>query len=119
MPRERITALLDPGSPFTKSSPLLHLVPFRCLLADPPADRAHIFDAFYTSRSPKTASVKGTGIGLSVVLEFVSAHGGTVEIVDGKFPGAHFRITMPVRPSVGDHPAKNSSTKAKERAHAA
>lgn len=84
-----------------------------------PEERAHIFDAFYTSRSPKSASVKGTGIGLSVVLEFVSAHGGTVEIVDGKFPGAHFRITMPVRPSVGDHPAKNSSTKAKERAHAA
>jgi two-component system sensor histidine kinase GlrK len=63
----------------------------------PHEERAHIFDAFYTSRSPRGTSVKGTGIGLSVVLEFVSAHGGTVEIVDGKFPGAHFRITMPVR----------------------
>jgi len=72
----------------------------------PQTERAHIFDAFYTSRSPRSASVKGTGIGLSVVLEFVSAHGGTVEIVDGQFPGAHFRITMPVRPS-------------QERAHAA
>ena len=39
---------------------------------------------------------QGTGIGLSVVLEFVQAHGGTVEIVDGEFPGAHFRITMPL-----------------------
>src|SRR5262249_2927401 len=48
-----------------------------------PADeRAHIFDAFYTGRAAKGVSVKGTGIGLSVVLEFVSAHGGTVQIVD-------------------------------------
>jgi signal transduction histidine kinase len=31
-----------------------------------------------------------------VVLEFVNAHGGTIEIVDGEFPGAHFRIRMPV-----------------------
>jgi two-component system sensor histidine kinase GlrK len=40
--------------------------------------------------------VKGTGIGLSVVLEFVNAHGGTIEIVDNEYPGAHFRIRMPV-----------------------
>jgi signal transduction histidine kinase len=32
------------------------------------------------------------------VLEFVSAHGGTVQIVDGEFPGAHFRISMPRQP---------------------
>jgi hypothetical protein len=34
-----------------------------------------------------------------VVLEFVSAHGGMVQIIDGQFPGAHFRITMPMRAS--------------------
>ena len=83
----------------------------------PIEDRAHVFEAFYTGRASKSSAVKGTGIGLSVVLEFVSAHGGTVEIVDGAFPGAHFRITMPVRPSVGDRPEKTSV--GKERAHAA
>jgi two-component system sensor histidine kinase GlrK len=41
--------------------------------------------------------VKGTGIGLSVVNEFVHVHQGTIEIVDGEFPGAHFRIRMPLR----------------------
>jgi two-component system, NtrC family, sensor histidine kinase GlrK len=61
-----------------------------------PDERTHIFDAFYTGRAAKGTSVKGTGIGLSVVLEFVSAHGGTVQIIDGEFPGAHFRITMPL-----------------------
>ena len=61
----------------------------------PKEDRAHVFRAFYTGRATPGISVKGTGIGLSVVLEFVSAHGGTVQIVDGEFPGAHFRIRMP------------------------
>ena len=59
-------------------------------------ERAHIFEAFYTGMAARGTSVKGTGIGLSVVLEFVAAHGGTVQIVDGQFPGAHFRITMPL-----------------------
>lgn len=62
-----------------------------------PADeRARVFEAFYTGRPPAGVQVKGTGIGLSVVLEFVNAHGGTIEIVDGEHPGAHFRIRMPV-----------------------
>ncbi len=77
----------------------------------PPEDRAHVFEAFYTGRAAKSSAVKGTGIGLSVVLEFVSAHGGTVQIVDGEFPGAHFRIRMPSRPV--------NNIEAKERAHAA
>ena len=52
----------------------------------PVEDREHIFDAFYTGRAARSTAVKGTGIGLSVVLEFVSAHGGTVQIVDGAVP---------------------------------
>jgi two-component system, NtrC family, sensor histidine kinase GlrK len=79
----------------------------------PHEERAHIFEAFYTGRAPKGVSVKGTGIGLSVVLEFVSAHGGTVQIIDGVFPGAHFRITMPLG-SPGD-----TGARARDQAHAA
>jgi len=62
----------------------------------PEEERARVFEAFYTGRPPAGVQVKGTGIGLSVVLEFVNAHGGTIEIVDGEYPGAHFRIRMPV-----------------------
>jgi two-component system, NtrC family, sensor histidine kinase GlrK len=80
----------------------------------PAEDRAHIFDAFYTGRAARTTAVKGTGIGLSVVLEFVAAHGGTVQIMDGQFPGAHFRIMMPIRASSGP-----MSSLPKEHAHAA
>jgi two-component system, NtrC family, sensor histidine kinase GlrK len=62
----------------------------------PAEERARVFEAFYTGRPPAGVQVKGTGIGLSVVLEFVNAHGGTIEIVDGQYSGAHFRIRMPV-----------------------
>ncbi len=72
----------------------------------PKEEREHIFEAFYTGRASKNTSVKGTGIGLSVVLEFVTAHGGTVQIVDGEFPGAHFRITMPITAGRGDQPER-------------
>ena len=62
----------------------------------PPEDRARIFEAFYTGRAP-SGHVRGTGIGLSVVNEFVNVHKGTIEVVDGEFPGAHFRMRMPMR----------------------
>jgi two-component system sensor histidine kinase GlrK len=64
----------------------------------PPEERRQVFDAFYTGKAPG-GHVKGTGIGLSVVMEFVSAHGGQIEIVDGEWQGAHFRIRMPLRSS--------------------
>ena len=31
----------------------------------------------------------------NLVREFVEAHGGTVEIVTGQYPGAHLRIRLP------------------------
>src|SRR5215469_16422695 len=82
----------------------------------PVEDREHVFEAFYTGRAARATAVKGTGIGLSVVLEFVAAHGGTVQIVDGQYPGAHFRITMPIRATSGDRPLR---AEAKAQAHAA
>lgn len=63
----------------------------------PKDERAQVFDAFYTGKTEQAGKLKGTGIGLSVVTEFVQAHGGTIELVDGVHPGAHFRIRLPVR----------------------
>jgi two-component system sensor histidine kinase GlrK len=62
----------------------------------PPEERRQVFDAFYTGKAPG-GHVRGTGIGLSVVMEFVMAHQGRIDIVDGEWPGAHFRIRMPLR----------------------
>lgn len=87
----------------------------------PEDDRAHIFDAFYTGRSPG-GRVKGTGIGLSVVHEFVGVHQGTIELVDGQYPGAHFRVRMPLRgqatPETRAETDANAIT-ARRKAHAA
>lgn len=60
-------------------------------------ERQRIFEAFYQGVTPQGGLVHGTGIGLSVVQEFVQAHGGTIEVVDGEFPGAHFRVRLPVQ----------------------
>jgi two-component system sensor histidine kinase GlrK len=62
-------------------------------------ERPRIFEAFYQGATPQGGLVRGTGIGLSVVQEFVHAHGGTIELVDGEFPGAHFRVRLPLTPS--------------------
>jgi two-component system sensor histidine kinase GlrK len=58
-------------------------------------ERDKVFDAFYSGNAPQGGPLKGTGIGLSVVREFVEAHGGTVEIITGTYPGAHLRIRLP------------------------
>ena len=54
--------------------------------------------------------MKGTGIGLSVVTEFVNAHGGTIEILEAKSGGAHFRVRIPLR---------QAPSAPREKAHAA
>ncbi len=58
------------------------------------ADRPHVFEPFYRgSRQPEDA-VRGTGVGLSIVQEYIGAHGGRVELVED---GGHsfFRIELP------------------------
>lgn len=57
-------------------------------------DRSRIFEPFYRGvRQPEDAA-RGTGIGLSIVQEYVSAHGGYVTLVeDGE--RTPFRIELP------------------------
>jgi len=61
----------------------------------PPAERARIFDPFYQGRQAGAGPLRGTGIGLSVVKEYVFAHGGSVEVVDSR-EGAHLRVRLPM-----------------------
>ena len=62
----------------------------------PEEEVPRIFEAFFQGRREQGGHVAGTGIGLSVVLECIQAHEGTIEIVKtGEFPGAHFRIQIP------------------------
>jgi len=61
----------------------------------PPGERARIFDPFYQGGHAGAGLVRGTGIGLSVVKEYVFAHGGSVEVVDSN-QGAHLRTRLPL-----------------------
>ncbi|MCC2675323.1 MAG: putative histidine kinase, classic [Ramlibacter sp.] len=58
------------------------------------ADRARVFEPFYRGERQPEDTVRGTGIGLSIVQEYVAAHGGRVLLLDGT-GGAHFRIELP------------------------
>jgi len=59
-----------------------------------PGDRERIFEPFFRGEVQPDDAVRGTGIGLSIVREYVQAHGGRVDLLsDG--PGAHFRIELP------------------------
>ena len=62
----------------------------------PEDEGPRIFDAFFQGKQKQGGHIAGTGIGLSVVLECIQAHDGTIELVDShEFPGAHFRIRIP------------------------
>jgi two-component system sensor histidine kinase GlrK len=60
-----------------------------------PEERTRIFDPFYQGSQAGAGPLRGTGIGLSVVKEYVFAHGGSVEVVDSA-RGAHLRIRLPL-----------------------
>jgi two-component system sensor histidine kinase GlrK len=76
----------------------------------PAEERNRIFEAFYQGKTPQGGHVKGTGIGLSVVTEFVNAHTGSIEILEAKAGGAHFRVRLPLR---------QAAPTSREKAHAA
>ena len=57
-------------------------------------DRDRVFEPFFRGERQPEHAVKGTGIGLSIVQEYIAAHGGHVALLpDG--PGARFRIELP------------------------
>jgi two-component system sensor histidine kinase GlrK len=61
-----------------------------------PEERDKVFEPFYQGRIAPEGYVKGTGIGLSVVAEYVKLHNGTIQVVDGVDGGAHFRVSIPL-----------------------
>jgi two-component system, NtrC family, sensor histidine kinase GlrK len=57
-------------------------------------DQSRVFEPFYRGERQPEDAVKGTGIGLSIVHEYVAAHGGTVRLLP-EGPGARFQIELP------------------------
>ena len=61
----------------------------------------HIFTEFYKQETPKTWKIKGSGLGLNLVNEYVKAHHGFIKTLppDARYCGAHFLIILPLNPN--------------------
>lgn len=57
-------------------------------------DAARIFEPFYQGQRQPPGARRGNGIGLSIVHDYVAAHGGTLKLLPST-QGAHFRIELP------------------------
>ena len=60
-------------------------------------DKKHIFDRFYQTEHKGMEEATGTGIGLSLVRDFVTLHEGTVEVFDNGGTGTVFVVRLPVK----------------------
>lgn len=61
-------------------------------------DQDKVFDAFFQGRDNVSATVRGSGLGLSIAKEYVDAHNGCIELVKKQSsPGAHFRLMLPAQ----------------------
>ena len=62
-----------------------------------PADRiGRVFDRFERIGGEERAAIRGTGLGLYIVREFVHAMGGTVTVESGEGDGSTFTVTLPI-----------------------
>ena len=59
-----------------------------------PTDQARIFEPFFRGERQPEGSVRGSGIGLSIVQEYIAAHGGRIMLLPQE-SGSHFRIEFP------------------------
>jgi signal transduction histidine kinase len=62
----------------------------------PAAEQKKIYEKFYRVGSTLVHDIKGSGLGLSIVLHVVQAHGGRVELVSVPGEGSTFTIVLPV-----------------------
>jgi signal transduction histidine kinase len=63
------------------------------------SDLPHIFKPFYRGRRAVEAQVRGTGVGLSVVLHVVQSHGGDVHLDSRAGEGTTVTVVLPVAPA--------------------
>ncbi|MEM9325943.1 MAG: tetratricopeptide repeat protein [Bacteroidota bacterium] len=59
------------------------------------AQLPHVFDRFFQGDNSDTRNYEGTGIGLSLVKEFVELHRGAISVDSKRGSGASFRFWLP------------------------
>ncbi len=68
----------------------------------PDSLRDGVFERFSRSDESRSRASGGTGLGLAIAREIFEAHGGTIEVVDGKLPGAYFEVRLSRPPASTD-----------------
>ena len=64
-------------------------------------ESGRVFDRFFQGKIGHQGRVMGSGLGLAIAREFVLAHGGSIEIIPDRAPGAHFRVSVPAARAQG------------------
>ena len=62
----------------------------------PPESLPRVFEQFYRAANVSPASIGGLGVGLYVVKEIVTRHGGTVEAASAEGAGSTFTLVLPL-----------------------
>jgi signal transduction histidine kinase len=54
-----------------------------------------VFDEFYRAKNPRTQSIPGTGLGLTLVKRLVDMHDGSIEVTSTEGIGTTFILSLP------------------------
>jgi PAS domain S-box-containing protein len=65
-------------------------------LGIPQAELPHLFQRFYRASNVDERQISGLGVGLYVVKELVTLHGGTIDVMSEEGHGSTFIITLPL-----------------------
>ncbi len=60
-----------------------------------PAEQRHIFERFYRTKRHRDDAKGGSGVGLALVKEIVTQHGGTIEVESTPGKGSTFSVSLP------------------------
>jgi PAS domain S-box-containing protein len=73
----------------------------------PQAELPQLFQRFYRASNVDEGKISGFGVGLYLVKEIVTLHGGTVDVVSEEGHGSTFLITLPLleEPTVAPEPS--------------
>jgi len=73
---------------------------FICVVQDngegiPATDLPYIFDKLYRAQRAKGRPVEGSGLGLSIAMQIIQAHGGQIDVISELGQGSIFTFSLP------------------------